>query len=234
MSDSVKAIVFAAVLSVVCCILITAACTGLRKYQVANEILDRQINIVKSVGLIDENKKYEKEEINRLYTENIVRAWADTSGEIVLEKPEDKPEMMELYFLNKNEKLAALIIPLNVRGLWGKIFGYLAINQDGETVKGFTVASHAETPGLGGEIEARWFRENFAGKKILDDSGKIVSVTVAKGPAKDCVSADLLPYYVDGISGATLTGNFLSTGIKNTLTKYEVLLKKLKTTGKIM
>ncbi len=234
MSDSVKAIIFAAVLSVVCCVLITAACTGLKKYQVANEILDRQINIVKSVGLIDENQKYKKEEINRLYTDNIVRAWTYPSGEIVLEEPEDDPEAIELYFLNKNEKLSALIIPLKVRGLWGKIFGYLAINQDGETIKGFTVASHAETPGLGGEIEARWFRKNFAGKKILDKNGKIISVTVAKGLAKDCVSADLLPYYVDGISGATLTGNFLSTGIKDTLSKYEILLKKLKTTGKIM
>lgn len=234
MSDNIKAIVFAAVLSVVCCILITAACTGLQKYQKANEILDRQINIVKSVGLVEENKEYTKEEINSLYTENIVRAWTDNSGKIVLKKPEDKQDLLELYFLNENKKLSAIIIPLNVRGLWGRINGYLAIDKDGETVEGFTVASHVETPGLGGEIESRWFRENFSGKKIFDANNNIVSVSVAKGAAKDTVSEKELPYFVDGISGATLTGNYLSSGIKSTLKEYETILKKLKSTGKIM
>lgn len=234
MSDNIRAIVFAATLSVVCCILITAACTGLQKYQIANEILDRQINIVKSVGLVEENKKYTKEEINSLYTEKIVRAWTNSAGKIVLTEPEDEEELLELYFLNENKELAAIIIPLNVRGLWGRIHGYLAINKDGNTVEGFTVASHAETPGLGGEIESRWFRENFSGKKIFDEGNKIVSVSVAKGAAKDRVSEAELPYFVDGISGATLTGNYLATGIKATLTEYETILKKLKSTGKIM
>ncbi len=234
MSDNIRAIVFAATLSVVCCILITAACTGLQKYQIANVILDRQINIVKSVGLVEENKKYTKEEINSLYTEKIVRAWTNSAGKIVLTEPEDEKELLELYFLNENKELAAIIIPLNVRGLWGRIHGYLAINRDGETVEGFTVASHAETPGLGGEIESRWFRENFSGKKIFDANNNIISVSVAKGAAKDSVSEVELPYFVDGISGATLTGNYLSTGIKSTLTAYETILKKLKSTGKIM
>lgn len=235
MSDNVRAILFAACLSIVCCILITAACTGLQKYQVANEILDRQINIVKSVGLVEENRKYTKAEINRLYSENIVRAWTDSSGAISLAKPgDDAKKHLELYFLNKDKKLAALIIPLNVRGLWGRIQGYLAINKDGETVEGFTVANHAETPGLGGEIESRWFRENFTGKKIFDKSNTIVSVSVTKGAAKDSVSQEQLPFFVDGISGATLTGNYLTSGIKSTLTEYETLLKKLKSTGKIM
>ncbi len=60
MSDNIRAIVFAATLSVVCCILITAACTGLQKFQIANEILDRQINIVKSVGLLKRIKNIPK------------------------------------------------------------------------------------------------------------------------------------------------------------------------------
>ncbi len=235
MSDNIRAILFAAILSVVCCILITAACTGLQKYQIANEVLDRQINIVKSVGLIEENKKYSKEEINRLYSDNIVRAWTNTDGDIVLTEPDDaEKELLELYFLNDNKKLSALIIPLHVRGLWGKIHGYLAIDKDGETVEGFTVASHVETPGLGGEIESNWFRENFKGKKIFDANNKIISISVAKGAAKDIVTEDQLPFFVDGISGATLTGNYLTTGIKSTLTEYETLLKKLKSSGKIM
>lgn len=235
MSDTIKAILFAAVLSVVCCILVTAASTGLKKYQIANQILDRQINIVKSVGLIDDNRKYSGEEINRLYTENIVRAWTDAEGRIIFDKPPDNiNNIMEFYFLNRNKELAALIIPVNIRGLWGRINGYLAVNKDGETVEGFTVASHAETPGLGGEIESGWFRDNFKGKKIFNPENQIVSVSVAKGSAKNSIPESQLPFYVDGISGATLTGNFLTIGLKTTLEKYENLLKKLKSTGKLL
>lgn len=234
MSDNIKAIMFAAILSIVCCLLVTAACTGLQKFQIANEALDRQINIIKSVDLIDENKKYTKEEINTLYNDNIIRGWADSKGKIILKKPEQENKLLELYFFNKNKKLEALIIPLNIRGLWGRIFGYLAVDKDGRTVKGFTITSHAETPGLGGEIGSRWFRKNFTGKKIIDGNNNIVSVSVAKGATKGSIAPDKLPYYVDGISGATLTGNYLTKGIKTTLIEYENILRRLTNSDTIL
>jgi Na+-transporting NADH:ubiquinone oxidoreductase subunit C len=99
--------------------------------------------------------------------------------------------------------------------------GYLALKSDGSTVTGFTVYKHSETPGLGGEIEKRWFQKNFEGKKILDKAGGFVSISIAKGFLPESFPKDKLPNYVDGISGATLTGKFLTTGLKDVLQAYE-------------
>lgn len=229
MSENTRSVVFAALLSLVCCLLITAACTGLQKYQKANIELDRQVNIVKAAGLIDETKSYPPAEIDRLYHERIVDAWTDSSGELLLTAPPvEKKDSLPLYLCREGENLYATIIPLNVRGLWGKINGYLALEKDGATIIGFSVARHAETPGLGGEIESSWFRHQFKGKKIVDFKKKFVSVSIAKGAAANRVSQDNLPNYVDGISGATLTGNYLSQGIKETLTMFEPLSSRLR------
>ncbi|MBU2454938.1 MAG: FMN-binding protein, partial [Proteobacteria bacterium] len=123
-------------------------------------------------------------------------------------------------FYQDNNQIKGYIIPINTRGLWGKIYGYLAFENDGQTVSGFSVFSHSETPGLGGEIESAWFQKNFKGKKILNSKNKFVSVGIAKGKAQN-LPRDLQDNYVDGISGATLTGKYLSQGIKETLVKYD-------------
>jgi Na+-transporting NADH:ubiquinone oxidoreductase subunit C len=74
---------------------------------------------------------------------------------------------------------------------------------------------------LGGEIESRWFRQNFEGKKIVDASGDFVSIQIAKAGMVDTLPAERRINYVDGISGATLTGKFLNEGMKETLKRYE-------------
>jgi Na+-transporting NADH:ubiquinone oxidoreductase subunit C len=112
-------------------------------------------------------------------------------------------------------------LPINTRGLWGKIFGYLAIERDGSTVAGFTVYKHSETPGLGGEIEKEWFQKNFEGKNILDRAGELVSISIAKGEIPESIPKEKRLNYVDGISGATLTGKFLTAGLKEVLLEYE-------------
>lgn len=228
MSDNTKAVVFAAVLSLVCCILITAACTGLQKYQRINAELDRQINIIRSVGLVEEGKAYTKEEVNRLYQDHIVNAWALTDGTLLTEKPAEGIKAIPLYLDKEKGALGAYIIPLDMRGLWGRIYGYLALQSDGKTVEGFTVYKHSETPGLGGEIENTWFRKDFSGKQIVNKDNQFVSVSVAKGPASDSVPDDKRQNYVDGISGATLTGRYLTQGLKETLEKFEPLSQKLR------
>lgn len=233
MSDNTKAVVFAAVLSLVCCVLITAACTGLQKYQRINAELDRQINIIRSVGLVEEGKTYTKDEINSLYDDHIVNAWTLPDGKLVTEKPAEGTKARPLYLDKENGTLGAYIIPLDVRGLWGRIYGYLALKSDGETVQGFTVYKHSETPGLGGEIENNWFRKNFKGKKIVGPDNQFVSISVAKGPASDSVPEAKRQNYVDGISGATLTGKYLTQGLDETLQKFEPLSKKLRQDGSL-
>ena len=95
------------------------------------------------------------------------------------------------------------------------------MENDGATVAGFTVFSHGETPGLGGEIETAWFQKNFQGKKIVDGSGVFTAIGIAKGKAADTIPPERQANYVDGISGATLTGRFLSEGLQTTLAAYE-------------
>jgi Na+-transporting NADH:ubiquinone oxidoreductase subunit C len=127
---------------------------------------------------------------------------------------------LQLYLIHTDQQVQGYIVPITTRGLWGKIYGYLAFEQDGQTVAGFSVYNHSETPGLGGEIESNWFQNNFKGKKILNDHNQFVSVGIAKGRAEN-LPQNLQDHYVDGISGATLTGRYLSEGLEETLTKYE-------------
>ena len=231
MSENTRSVVFAALLSLVCCVLITAACTGLQKFQQANMELDRQITIIRSVGLVDETKEYSPDEINRLYHDRIRTAWTTGAGDLLFDEPRGDKTALPLYLCNDGEKLFAYIIPLNSRGLWGRIYGYLALKNDGETIQGFSVARHGETPGLGGEIESAWFRAQFRGKKIVDSKHEFVSVSIAKGQAEGRVSPKDLPHVVDGISGATLTGNYLSDGLKKTLEQFEPLSKRFRQKG---
>jgi Na+-transporting NADH:ubiquinone oxidoreductase subunit C len=104
----------------------------------------------------------------------------------------------------------------------------MAIENDGKTVAGFSVYSHNETPGLGGEIEKPWFQKNFVGKKIVDEKGNFVSVGIAKGHVADVIASDRQSNYVDGISGASLTGKFLTGGLKTVLTEYEPLSEQFR------
>ena len=112
--------------------------------------------------------------------------------------------------------------------MWGKIHGYMAIQRDGKTVAGFSVYSHNETPGLGGEIEKPWFQRNFIGKQIVDAKGAFTPVAIAKGKVADSVAADKQANYVDGISGATLTGKYLTGGLRDVLTEYEGLSREFR------
>jgi Na+-transporting NADH:ubiquinone oxidoreductase subunit C len=128
---------------------------------------------------------------------------------------------LPIYLYSRDGEVAAYVVPINTRGLWGKIYGYLALESDGSTVSGFSVYQHSETPGLGGEIEKAWFQNNFKGKRIVDQGGSFVSIGIAKPAATAGMSPKEKINYVDGISGATLTGRFLSAGLKEILSEYE-------------
>jgi Na+-transporting NADH:ubiquinone oxidoreductase subunit C len=220
MSDSLKTILFATGLCLVCSLLLTMAATGLKAYQQENALVDRQKNILKAVGAVAPDQRYTADEIKALYRDHIKCVSVGGDGE-VLSAGAAPAETLPLYLYEKNGQTQAYILPVNSRGLWGRIYGYLALDTDGSTIAGFTVYQHSETPGLGGEIENRWFQRNFVGKKIVDQAGDFVSVKIAKGAVEDAVRQDLQPNYVDGISGATMTGKYLTQGLRDILKTYE-------------
>lgn len=220
MPNALKSLIFATSLCVVCSVLLTAASTGLQSFQQKNAEVDRQKNILLAFGIISEGEAVASDQIQEKYRSYVKSLVVDDSGRIV---PEEKrsPRDLPLYVYMKNDELQAYVVPIDSKGLWGKIHGYLAIENDGATIRGFTVYKHQETPGLGGEIESRWFRKNFEGKKIINERGDFVSIKIAKGDVAEQVKADSRINYVDGISGATMTGKFLSEGMKEVLKEYE-------------
>jgi len=225
MSDYMKSLLFAGILCIACSSLLTAAASGLKKIQQENLLTDQRKNILKSVGLVEQDKEYTSGDINRMFHDSIRRVNIDEKGNLIEENQTaggDSEKNLPVYLYQKNGgAVQAYIIPINTRGLWGEILGYLAIKNDGQTISGFTVYKHSETPGLGGEIEQNWFQSNFIGKKITGPSGEFVSISIAKGKAEDTVGEEKMGNYVDGISGATLTGKFLSKGLKDVLSGYE-------------
>ncbi|MCP4747452.1 MAG: FMN-binding protein [Desulfobacteraceae bacterium] len=220
MRNNLKSILFAAIMCVVCSLLLTAASTGLKPLQQRNIVLDRQKNILIAFGIITQDQKIKNDDIGALYKTSIKHRMVNSSGSLLADSSRET-NALPLYIHIKNGTVRAYVVPIDTRGLWGKIHGYLAIDNDGATIKGFTVYKHSETPGLGGQIQSRWFRKNFEGKKITDQDGNFVSISIAKGKTGQVVPAGKQPNYVDGISGATLTGKYLTAGFKTILEDYE-------------
>jgi Na+-transporting NADH:ubiquinone oxidoreductase subunit C len=216
---------FAAVVTITCSILLAAAANLLKERQQENIALDIQKNILASAGL--GSAEMERQEILKLYNEYIRSKVINKSGKEVSDKkvedlnPKKDLNLLPLYYAEKGGEIMAYIVPISGKGLWSTIYGYIALENDLNTIKGITFYQHGETPGLGGEIEKDWFKDNYKGKKILSSDGELVSITVIKGKVEGKIPADQAIHYVDGISGSTLTGNGLNQFLKEDLEIYE-------------
>ncbi len=114
---------------------------------------------------------------------------------------------MKVSFVKRpgSDQIQQVVLPVYGKGLWGTLYGYLAVKSDLETVQGITFYQHKETPGLGGEVDNPDWKAQWEGRKLYDESGKPASL-VFKGPAPTTNA-----YAVDGLSGATIT----SRGVTN-------------------
>ena len=113
-----------------------------------------------------------------------------------------------IYLLRSEVGIDRIILPVHGYGLWSTLYGFIALEGDGNTVSGITFYEHAETAGLGGEVDNPSWKAKWQGKRIYDDQGQ-VAMRVMKGSVDpSSAGAD---YQVDGLSGATLT----SRGVEN-------------------
>ena len=233
-------LIFVSAIAIVCSLLLSTAATSLREKQQANIALDKKKNILKSFGVLPEQA--DAGFIESYYNDNIqsivVNYQGDelngNAGDINLEDQEKKiPEIEDrlfpIYIFYENQKRIAYTIPIIGKGLWSTLYGYLSLNSDLNEVRGITFYKHGETPGLGAEIEAAWFQDNFKGKRILDNEGNLVSVTVVKGTASGYYNEPQLSHYVDGISGATITSKGVTEMLKKHLSNYTPYFKRLRT-----
>jgi len=215
---------FAAAVTMVCSVLLASAATLLKERQETNIKVDIKWNILSVVDLVD-SKDVTPEKIFELYDSNINSFVVDLDGNQVEGKsaeevdPKADPDLLPVFVNQDGDDVMAYCIPIQGKGLWSTIKGYLALENDLNTVKGITFYSHGETPGLGGEVDKDWFKDGFIGKVILDDSGNLVSIHIVKGKLRGGESD--LEHKVDGISGSTLTTKGINNFIKATLERYE-------------
>ena len=225
---------FVVILSVVVSFLLSIAATQLKSFQDFNVELDKKKNILKSIGL--DLSALEPNQIINEYNNKIKEVIITLDGkinssidfnELILNENKATGEIK--YFIDNQEYLTAyissspeaIILPISGKGLWGTLYGYFALSSDYNTVMGITFYDHKETPGLGGEVEKKWFQDNFIGKKIFNNLGELISITVVKGKVDDIYSGDQIQHGVDGISGATITSNGVTTFLKRDLNKYK-------------
>ena len=133
---------------------------------------------------------------------------------------------LPLYEAQKDGK-TLYIIPMEGKGLWGPIYGNLALEEDFNTVAGATFSHKAETPGLGAEIDQPFFQEQFIGKKIFDEQGNFTGIQVVKGGAQTLPESRQV-HGVDAISGGTITSNGVTDMLKDNLESYVAYFKKQK------
>lgn len=107
------------------------------------------------------------------------------------------------YVVKKDGKVDQIVLPIYGKGLWSTLYGFISLDADGRTVRGITFYQHAETPGLGGEVDNPRWKAQWDGKIALDDEGH-PQIDVVKGTADG-------PNQIDGLSGATIT----SVGVEN-------------------
>ncbi|MCM1532409.1 MAG: NADH:ubiquinone reductase (Na(+)-transporting) subunit C [Bacteroides sp.] len=118
------------------------------------------------------------------------------------------------------------IVPLQGKGLWGPIWGYLALGRDFNTVWGATFGHKGETPGLGAEIAEDAFQSEFVGKKLFDGQGNFTSITVQKGGADKYAGG--VEHAVDAISGGTMTSNGVTAMLAGCMEYYRPFFQNMK------
>lgn len=206
-------ILYSTVMVVIVATLLALAALGLQKRQYENEFNEKKQAILASLSASDQ--RYD--EFIDAYV--VDKNGARIDGEDVFTLLNDLPGA---YAAGKFPVFEArdgrVVVPVTGMGLWGPIWGYVALEKDMNTVAGVIMAHKGETPGLGAEISTAKYQANFVGKTIFEGD-KFVSVTLRKGGAKDPA------HEVDAISGGTKTSDGVTAMLYNSLANYLPLLE---------
>lgn len=213
-------IVYASVMVVIVAFLLAFVSSSLRETQNKNVELDTKKQILAALGVKDvkdadaEYNKYIKGDMlmnaNGTLTEN-TGAFATA-----YEKEAKEKNRLHVFVAEVNGE-TKYVFPVYGAGLWGAIWGYVALNGDKDTVFGVYFSHASETPGLGAEIATPHFQGEFTGKKTLEN-GEIALGVVKNG------KVEKPEYQVDGISGGTITSVGVNDMLKNCLSNYKFFL----------
>ena len=228
--DGVSRTLFIALaLCLVCSIIVSAAAVLLKPAQETNRLLDKKRNILAAAGMLEEGKS-----INELFAQIVTRvvdlrtgkfsdavdpekyvqkkAAKDPAQSQALTAEQDmakvgRREHFAVVYLVESapDQFEKIILPVRGYGLWSTLYGFVALEADGNSIAGLGFYEHGETPGLGGEVDNPRWKAIWPGKQVYKNG--TVEIGLIKG-AVDPQGAGAL-WQVDGLSGATLT----STGV---------------------
>ena len=232
MRNNSYTLIFTSCVTIVLGIIIATTADNLRERQEINEELDIKKNILYALGYKQNiDNPWTNKIVESLYNNSINEIYLDRKGTVYQKQEDIEKNPLKIYQRMDNGLITGYAIPIEGKGLWGTMYGYFAIEPDAVTVKGITFYRHKETPGLGGEVDKDWFKNNFIGKRLVDNHGKLVSIEVIKGFVSE---KDPEAYRkVDGISGATITGKGVTNFLKKDLDKYEPYFKKIRMLNEI-
>ncbi len=228
-----KMLIVAVALCLVCSVVVSSAAVLLKPLQLENAALDRKRNIVEVAGLLgsdgDVEAAFERVEPRVVnletgeFTQDIDpekydqrKAAKDPERSRALSKNEDiagigrRARYSTVYFVREGDAIRQVILPVHGYGLWSTLYGFLALEGDFRTIAGLKFYDHAETPGLGGEVDNPSWRGKWDGKVAFDESGKPI-IEVIKGVVDQTRPG--AEHRVDGLAGATLT----TRGVDNLL-----------------
>ena len=236
----IHTLIVAVLVCLVCSLLVSVSAVTLKSKQIANASYNEQVNIVMTAGLLNAHQIADKNLVNKVFSNIDSKIVELSSGQFVdmdvhafslntlladkqtskaLTSSDDIAGLKRLenfskvYMVQKDNKLDTLILPIRGYGLWSTLYGYIALESDFNTVRGLIFYKHAETPGLGGEVDNPEWQKSWRGKKLFADSNS-VQLSLVKGGVDPSAPMSKTQYQVDALAGATLT----SRGINNLLT----------------
>lgn len=225
-----KTLLVATLVSLVCSVFVASAAVILKPRQEANEILNMRRNILEVADLLEPDRDIDElfEDIETrvvdletgTYNEEIdpaqfdaLKAARDPELGVRIPKEQDlagigrRARLATVYLVKEDGIVTAIILPVHGYGLWSTMYGFIALEPDGNTVSGLRFYEHAETPGLGDQIDKAAWLDLWPGKKVLDEAGELrLEVIKGRVPPGDALKA----HRIDGIAGATLTGRGVS------------------------
>jgi len=237
-------LLFAIGMTIVVGTLLAAIDSSLRERINTNKILEKQQNILYAIGINDNEGssvrfiskdkapiEFDKYVVNQIYIqgskiiEDDEAYLIEVKKEKTLAKDASYDRRLPLFIAEKDGK-KYYVAPIRGNGLWNAIWGYVSMDEN-MIIQGAYFDHQAETPGLGANINQRFFMDDFIGENLLDSNGNFRGITVSKknlDPRNEIKDDN----EVDAIAGATITGDGVSAMIKSDLGLYVPYFKKLK------
>lgn len=230
--------IYSTVMVVLVAALLALAANILKPFQQKNLEIAKKLEILHSLdkgwdaASADSKNKYVESEYDKYITKTFVLNAAGDSVtsrnafEVAMPAEMKKDSAQRVYPVfqsTRDDGSINFIFPVQGKGLWGPIWGYVAISDDMNTITGVFFDHQAETPGLGAEINTRWFQAQFVNKKIFDESGTFLSIKVLKSNEPKYPE-----HSVDAISGGTITSKGLEATIYDSMKNYLPFLKSKK------